>query len=96
MLRIVGDFMTVAGPYVRCLLFDAHGSHQFIRRCLHGDLGPIGRADLEKLPFWRGMRFEEMPPHGLPRLPVRICKVAGEPVWGLPGPCGLPAASLLP
>ena len=93
MMQIVGSFMDSA-PYVKCLIFDGHGSHQFIRRTLHGDFASGGvqilPEDLQDLPCWRDVTHEALPKHALPRLPVQICKFQGQPIWGLPGPCALP------
>ena len=65
-MEVVGRFMESA-PYVRCLIFDGHGSHQFIRRCLHGDFrdGRIKLVpeDLQELPFWKELTHEPLPRH---------------------------------
>ena len=36
MAQTVDVFMATAFPYVRCICFDAHGSHQVIRRVMFG------------------------------------------------------------
>ena len=39
MTQTVDLFMATAFPYVRCICFDGHGSHQVIRRIMFGQGG---------------------------------------------------------
>ena len=79
--------MAEAAPYVQVLAFDAHPSHQFVRRCLAGQTSIIDQERLKKIPCFGKLQQRPMPEHGLPRLPVNIVCYEGDPIWGLPGPC---------
>ena len=89
-MDVIGNFLA-ASPFVRCLIFDGHGSHQFVRRALHGDFSgskdQITAADLKNLSCWKDITYVALPEHALPRLPIQICKLQGDVIWGLPGPC---------
>ena len=88
MLEIVGRMMAASGGIVRALVFDAHGSHQFIRRALHGQFIPMLEEDLRQVPFFSELCYEDVD-HGLPRWPIRLAKWRNEFVWCFPGICTL-------
>lgn len=89
MLFAVGQFMSIAGWAVKCLVFDAHTSHSYVRKLLHGDTDEIPPSELRTIPFFREIQYQDMPASVLPRMPVRIALHRREPVWAIPGPCTL-------
>ena len=87
MLEVVGQVMSKNGGGVKALVFDAHGTHQHIRRVLHGQVGNIPASDLKAIPFFGELSYEDLPQTSLPRLPIKVAKHGGEIVYGIPGVC---------
>jgi hypothetical protein len=89
-LEIVGRIMESdarSGKTIRGLVFDAHGSHAFVRRVIFGDFEDVCRESVKKVPFFRHLEHRELPNHRLPRLPLRIALYEGEPIFCMVGPC---------
>lgn len=87
MLRTIGKIMAQNNGTVKGLLFDAHGSHMYVRRCLHGQFDGLCREDFADIEFFGDLVYEPVPEHGLPRFPISIAKYKNEVVWGLCGIC---------
>ena len=89
MLDLVGRALDSSFGLVRGVVFDSHGSHSLVRRVLHGQMENIDEKELEKMPFWKDIRFRSLPQTCLPRLPVQLPEHQGEVIYGLPGICDL-------
>ena len=87
MVDLVGRVLEANGGCVRGMVFDHHGSHNLIRKLLHGHEIGIPEEQRLKLAFWGSIKYQSLPPNDLPRLPIRIAFVDDEPIWGLCGPC---------
>lgn len=87
MLDLLGRVLDSSCGLVRGVVFDSHGSHSLIRRVLHGQMENIDEKELEKMQFWKDIRFRALPPTCLPRLPVQLAEHQGEVIYGLPGIC---------
>lgn len=75
------------GDLCRVLVFDSEGCNIMIRKALCGTLEGNQMQKLRSLGFFGSLEFE--PVKGLehwPHLPIKICKVRGEPVFALAGP----------
>ena len=94
MLECVGTFMSKNDGLIRALIFDAHGTHVFIRKVLHGQLQGIDSEMLAGMPFFKDLTFEPLPRHCLPRMPIQIVKHNQQCILGIPGVWFL-AASLV-
>ena len=68
------------------LCFDSHGSHLFVRKCLHGDLSGMDERDLAQVPFFGSLKYEEVN-SGLPRFPIAIARWNGNTIHGFGGAC---------
>ena len=88
-LKTIGKVLAAANGTVKGVTFDSHGSHMWVRRCLHGQFRGINKADLADVEFFGKLRYENLPEHGLPRLPIRVAKHEDQVVWGLCGICSL-------
>ena len=93
LLRIMDAFMAAASEFVVGLVYDAATPHQTIRRLLHGtptveDLALVGELD-SSLKFFNRISYKDLPPHNLPRLPIRVAMVEGQVYFGVCGPCSL-------
>lgn len=98
MLEVLGRFMLQSDGLIRGLIFDGHGSHQYIRRCLHGQLDGLVPDDIQAIPFFGALTYEPVPPHGLPRFPMQIARFQGNIILGICGVCfleGFPSISIL-
>lgn len=89
MLQVVGRLMKSSSWLIKGLCFDAHSTHRYMREALFGSFETLDQKALKDFEFWQDCEYENVPQHALPRLPLRICKVEGESVWALPGPCNL-------
>ena len=89
MLSIVGEVLAASANVIKGISFDAHGTHEFIRRCVHGQFEDIDLEELKEIPFFSELKHRALPPHCLPRLPIRICLHQEEVFWAVPGPCSL-------
>ena len=89
MLQVVGTLLESAHHLIKAITFDAHHSHGFFRDCMLGEFGKITPKQIleAKVPFFSKVVYESLPPHALPRLPLRIMKYQGEAIWALPGVC---------
>lgn len=86
-LQTVGRFMAFSQQTVKALIFDAHGSHQMLRRILHGCPTGTDPSDLKDIPFFGSLEFEEVWENVLPRMPIKLCKYEGDYVYAIPGIC---------
>lgn len=76
---------------MRCVTFDAHHSHNFVREVLLGQFYNISKADVSDIPFFRDLSWDPLPEHPCPHLPLQLCR-HGEEFFGvLPGCCDLSA-----
>ena len=89
MLNIVGKVLANSGSVVKGLTFDAHGSHEFIRRCIHGTFEDIDMTELKEIPFFSELKHYSLPHNCLPWLPIKICYHKDEVFWCVPGACRL-------
>lgn len=89
MLSLIGAVMKESQSCVKGLLYDGHGSHTYMKRILQGETRNIPWDDIRRIPWFGTLRFEPLPEHGLPRLPVKLVYDGDEVVWGLPGVCDL-------
>ena len=89
MLDTVGQLLEAAGSQcIRAVVFDAATTHNFVRRAFHGDVLELDGRSLASTPFFGKLSYRNLPPHPLPRLPIRMALASdGEVVWGLPGVC---------
>lgn len=92
MLEIVGRFLQLdadSAETIRGLVFDQHGSHSFVRRVLHGDLGDLSLESLQGTSFFKHISYKELPANDLPRLPLKLALYGQEPIFAMVGPCAL-------
>lgn len=93
-LHMVDHFMAEAKELVVAITFDAALPHQAMRRLFFGT-PKIEDQELMKrdrsLKFFPCLEFEELPPSGLPRLPVKVAHFWGQPYFALPGCCAFDA-----
>ena len=94
-LDTIGHILDKANGTVRGIIFDAHVSHQHLRRVRHGQLEEVDKGELQSVPFFSSLTYLDLPPNPLPRLPIRLATMPdGEVVWGLPGVCVLVMSAL--
>ena len=89
MLNVVGRIMETASWLVRCICFDAHGSHGWFREAMFGVYETVKEKDIAQVPFFKDLKFVDLPRHEIPYFPVRIAMYDGCPVSALPGVCAL-------
>lgn len=89
MLNVIGQAMLASNGVVRALVFDGAGTHQYIRKVLHGQISGLNLDDLKQVPWFNELKWEALPQTCLPRCPIEICKWRGEHVTALPGICAL-------
>ena len=87
MLEVVGRFLSYAHKVVLGVCFDAHSSHSFVRKLLHGQTDDINLDHLEKVPFFSKLTYRPLPKHNLPRLPLQIALHEDQPFFAMCGPC---------
>ena len=90
MLEIVGRVLEAdanSASCIRGIVFDAHGSHAFVRRVMMGDFTDVNRVFLRLIPFFSKLRYEPLPSHPLPRLPLQLAKRGDENIFCMVGPC---------
>lgn len=68
MLQILGEFMASAGWLVKVLVFDNHQSHNHLRSAIHGDWISIQPEDVEDVPWFGELTYENFPGLGLLKL----------------------------
>ena len=87
MLRLIDAFMDRASDYVTALIFDGETCHQLIKQCVHGNLDRVSRLKLAELVYFKDVQYSEIPGTDLlPRCPMKICKVKGQPLFAITGP----------
>ena len=86
-LQLFGQVMKYNDDCVAGVCFDSHGSHSWIRKYLHGQHQDLDPALASQIPWVADLSWTELPPHDLPRLPIKIAWHGGRPIWGLCGPC---------
>lgn len=90
MLQAIDRLMSQGSRYVKCLIFDAATSHQLLRRALFGTLTEEERVTIQNdatLSFFNKLRYDPLPDHGLPRLPISVARFEGRVHCALPGVC---------
>ena len=83
MLELMGMILKEGADIIRCITFDAHGSHSMIRKILHGQ-NDGSYDDALRLPFWRDLEWVHLPSSCLPRCPIKICMHNNEAIYGIP------------
>ncbi|CAK9022434.1 unnamed protein product [Durusdinium trenchii] len=79
--------MDRASDYVTALIFDGETCHQLIKQCVHGNLDRVSRLKLAELVYFKDVQYSEIPGTDLlPRCPMKICKVKGQPLFAITGP----------
>lgn len=91
MLLVLGKALAAGAWLIQGVTLDGHHAHHYVKEALFGVFYKLDPQWLQDLPFWREVTYRDMPRHGLPRLPVRICIYEGESLWCLAGPCNLDA-----
>lgn len=91
-LKAMGKILKESDGLIKALAFDSHGSHGWVRRCLHGQLEGLD-IDLSQVDFFGSLEYQEVD-HGLPRFPICITKFRGEVLLGLCGPCAWSSLTL--
>ena len=89
MMQMVGEVLEKSGGIIKGITFDAHGSHQMIRRVLHGQLDGIDAEVVKSMPFFGKLIHVPLPKNDLPRLPIQICLYEKQVFYGQTGPCSL-------
>eukprot|EP00438_Fugacium_kawagutii_P009640 Skav214989 [mRNA] locus=scaffold508:314502:319550:+ [translate_table: standard] len=85
MMETVGQVLAAdGGACVKGIVFDAATSHSLVRRALHGDVDSLDPETLHNIPFFGALQYTDLPPHPLPRLPIKFARVGNDIVWGLP------------
>ena len=87
MLHLVGSVLQQSDGMIKGIIYDAHASHQHIKRVLVGDHIDIEAEELANTPWFGELTYQDLPHNPLPRLPVRIALYKNQVVWGLPGAC---------
>ena len=87
MVQLLGEVMSQSDGVIRALISDAHGTHSYIRKYLHGQKDDLPCDDIEALPWWKDILHKPLPQTILPRLPIQVCYDAGEVLWYIPGVC---------
>ena len=83
---MIDELMTNAtGDLIKILVFDGEACNGLIRRLVQGVLR-LPAEKQRRLKFFAELRFEDLPDVQYPRLPVRLCKVAKEYIYAMPGP----------
>ena len=88
-LETVGTVLQASLNLVRGISFDAHTTHGFVRKCVHGQFEDIDSEELLKIPFFSDLKHQPLPKNDLPRLPMKVCMHKGDVFWAMPGPCRL-------
>ena len=88
MLEIVGSVLEKANGCVAGLVFDAHGTHSYLKRLLHGQLEGLPQ-EATQAPWFKTLTFKQLPENDLPRLPISVAHFQDQPVWAIPGICNL-------
>ena len=86
---MVDEIMLHCAPYVRLFTFDGEACNQLLRAFLHGTASPANRKKaLESdLKVFSRMEYHAIPgTQNLPRCPLRIAILEGEPIYAMPGP----------
>lgn len=87
MLLLLGKVLASGSWTIQGITFDGHNAHAYIKECLYGHFEKLDQNALAEVPFWSSVRYEDLPHHCLPHLPLKICMVDDEPIWPLAGPC---------
>ena len=93
MLNTIGQVLEEANWLVRGVAFDGHGSNAFVREALQGSFVGLRADSLRDVPFFKRLVYRNLPPHCLPRMPLRLATCQGREIWPLCGPCVLPNIS---
>lgn len=87
MLKVVSRLMVAGNFLIKALTFDAHHQHRYMKEALFGWFEKLNPQWLEEIPWWNELEYQALPPHALPRLPLRLCYHRGESIICLPGVC---------
>eukprot|EP00438_Fugacium_kawagutii_P028424 Skav221014 [mRNA] locus=scaffold2350:235252:241894:- [translate_table: standard] len=77
MMELMAKVLSQSAGIVRCLVFDGHGSHQYVRRFMHGQHSGLCVEDIKALEFFGELEFVALPPNPLPRPPGRNADSVG-------------------
>ena len=86
-LLMVGKLFEAGSWLIKGITYDNHHSHRYLKEALYGDFRQLEEHQLAELPFWKDVRYEPLPLHCLPHLPLRLCIFEDDSIWGLAGPC---------
>ena len=83
----ISRLMKEGGLLIKGLTFDSAHAHRYIKEALFGTFETLDADKLQEVDWWKNLKYEPLPPHAMPRLPLKICKDGDESVWCLPGVC---------
>ena len=86
---VLAKVMKEGSWLIKGLTFDSAHSHRYVKEALMGSFTSLKQEDLTELDWWCELTYEDLPPHAMPRLPLRKCLHQGETVICLPGVCFL-------
>lgn len=89
MLNLTGLVLKENDGLIKAVVCDAHGTHSYLKKLMFGQLQTLPMEDIQQVPFWSEITFEDLPQHKLPHLPIKIAKHGEEVLWGIPGVCDL-------
>ena len=89
MLETVGRALQHSSSIIAGVCFDAHCSHSFVRKLLHGQLEDINPDEVRSIAFFNSLQYKPLPDHTLPRLPLQIAMHDGKPFFAMCGGCAL-------
>lgn len=89
-LNVVGTVLATPGSEcIKGVVFDAATTHGLVRKAFFGCIHDFDETELRATPFFGELRYQDLPQHDLPRLPVKLARYKQEIVWGIPGVCFL-------
>ena len=71
MFTILGHILAKGGDLVKTIVWDNHKTHGLIRCFMLGKAHGLDPEQLQRIPFWRDVRFEDFPKSSLPEFPFR-------------------------
>lgn len=87
MCRILNSLMEASNGTIQGLVCDSASTHQYIKKYIHGQHQTLPVSDIRELSWFRKIVFKPMPECEIPRMPMQIAYVDGEPIWAIPGVC---------
>ena len=89
MCHLVGTILKESDDLIKGIICDSHGTHQYTKKLLFGQLDDLPMEEIEQLPFWHELSYVDVPQSEMPRMPVKIAMHRGSALWPLPGSCDL-------